>query len=89
MLASWKTATAKRAILDFLPRRHRRVPITSQAADRIAAFDNDGTLWVEQPLPPQFDFVFRKWAEEIGGPVAGAAAGQGDHRGGPGVLRRA
>jgi phosphoglycolate phosphatase-like HAD superfamily hydrolase len=22
-------------------------------------------LWVEQPLPPQFDFVFRKWAEEI------------------------
>jgi phosphoglycolate phosphatase-like HAD superfamily hydrolase len=34
-------------------------------ADRIATFDNDGTLWVEQPLPPQFDFVFRKWGEEI------------------------
>ncbi len=34
-------------------------------ADRIATFDNDGTLWVEQPLPPQFDFVFRKWAQEI------------------------
>ncbi len=34
-------------------------------ADRIAAFDNDGTLWVEQPLPPQFDFVFRTWAGEI------------------------
>jgi phosphoglycolate phosphatase-like HAD superfamily hydrolase len=34
-------------------------------ADRIASFDNDGTLWVEQPLPPQFDFVFRKWGEEI------------------------
>jgi phosphoglycolate phosphatase-like HAD superfamily hydrolase len=31
----------------------------------VAAFDNDGTLWVEQPLPPQFDFVFRKWAEEV------------------------
>ena len=33
-------------------------------ADRIAAFDNDGTLWVEQPLP-QFDFVFGKWAQEV------------------------
>lgn len=28
-----------------------------EPADRIATFDNDGTLWVEQPLPPQFDFV--------------------------------
>jgi phosphoserine phosphatase len=36
-----------------------------EVADRIATFDNDGTLWVEQPLPPQFDFVFRRWAEEI------------------------
>jgi phosphoglycolate phosphatase-like HAD superfamily hydrolase len=34
-------------------------------SDRIATFDNDGTLWVEQPLPPQFDFVFGKWAEEV------------------------
>jgi phosphoserine phosphatase len=34
-------------------------------ADRIASFDNDGTLWVEVPLPPQFDFVFRTWAEEV------------------------
>ena len=34
-------------------------------ADRIAAFDKDGTLWVEQPLPQQFDFVFREWAREI------------------------
>ena len=28
-------------------------------------FDNDGTLWVEQPAPPQFDVVFRRWAEEL------------------------
>jgi hypothetical protein len=33
--------------------------------DRIATFDNDGTFWVEQPLPPQFDFAFGKWGEEI------------------------
>ena len=34
-------------------------------AARIAAFDNDGTLRMEQPLPPQFDFVFGTWALEV------------------------
>jgi hypothetical protein len=29
-------------------------------ADRIAVFDNDGTLWTEQPLPVQADFVFAR-----------------------------
>ena len=58
-------------------------------AERIATFDNDGTLWVEQPLPPQFDFVFGKWAEEIKADpsLAAQAALQGDHRKGPGLLR--
>ena len=28
-------------------------------------FDNDGTLWVEQPLLPQFDFVFGHCAAEV------------------------
>lgn len=32
-------------------------------ADRIATFDNDGTLWVEQPAPPQFDFLIRVWSQ--------------------------
>jgi phosphoglycolate phosphatase-like HAD superfamily hydrolase len=65
-LSSWKDGPAKRAILDFVT-----VTISSggaefvPAADRIASFDNDGTLWVEQPLPPQFDFVFRRWGEEV------------------------
>jgi len=65
-LASWRDGTAKQAILDFIE------AVTTQGgtdfvapADRIATFDNDGTLWVEQPLPPQFDFVFGTWAKEI------------------------
>ncbi|MCH4551441.1 HAD family hydrolase [Aestuariibaculum lutulentum] len=43
--------------------------------DRIACFDNDGTLWVEQPLPSQIFFVFERikslakdhpeWANEM------------------------
>jgi phosphoserine phosphatase len=65
-LQSWRDGQAKRAILDFVTATTTEggagfVP----AADRIASFDNDGTLWVEQPLPPQFDFVFRRWAEEV------------------------
>jgi phosphoserine phosphatase len=65
-LRSWKDGPAKQAILDFVTATTSSggaqfVP----AADRIASFDNDGTLWVEQPLPPQFDFVFRRWADEV------------------------
>jgi len=31
--------------------------------ERIAAFDADGTLWCEQPLPVQADFIMRLLAE--------------------------
>jgi len=66
VLASWRDGKARDAILDFV----NRVTTPGDAdfvapAARIAAFDNDGTLWVEQPLPPQFDFVFGRWALEI------------------------
>jgi hypothetical protein len=33
-------------------------------ADRIAVFDNDGTLWCEKPVPIQVDFVFRRIAKQ-------------------------
>jgi phosphoglycolate phosphatase-like HAD superfamily hydrolase len=65
-LGSWKDGPAKRAILDFVTATTTEGGAGFVAAsDRIASFDNDGTLWVEQPLPPQFDFVFRRWAEEV------------------------
>ena len=65
VLASWVDGTAKRAILDFVERVTTPGPGFVEPADRVAAFDNDGTLWVEQPLPPQFDFVFRTWQQEV------------------------
>src|SRR5271155_334398 len=65
VLASWNDGKAKEAILDFVKRATTDGPDFVPVADRIATFDNDGTLWVEQPLPPQFDLVFRKWGEEI------------------------
>ena len=49
-LPSWNDGPVKRAILDFVPR-----VTTAGGADfvpvpeRIATFDNDGTLWTEQP----------------------------------------
>ncbi|MFE9482872.1 HAD family hydrolase [Streptomyces spororaveus] len=65
VLASWKDGSAKQAIVDFVTAATTPGPAFVEVADRIATFDNDGTLWVEQPLPPQFDFVFRTWEEEV------------------------
>jgi len=65
VLASWNDGPVKQAILDFVDAATTPGAAFVEPADRIATFDNDGTLWVEQPMPPQFDFVFRKWEQEI------------------------
>ena len=33
-------------------------------AERIATFDNDGTLWCEKPIPIQLDFTMHRMAEQ-------------------------
>ena len=63
-LVSWKNGKAKQAILDFIDTITTTGLSFVEPADRIATFDNDGTLWVERPMPPQFDFLFRTWAKE-------------------------
>jgi hypothetical protein len=87
-LTSWRHGPAKQAVVDLVTAATQDGPRFIPAADRIASFDNDGTLWVEQPMPPQFDFVFRKWAAEVKADpsLAASAAVQGDHREGRGVL---
>ena len=57
-LPSWNDGTAKRAILDFVARTTTTgggefVPVP----ERIATFDNDGTLWCEQPYYFQLAFA--------------------------------
>ena len=57
-LPSWNESASKRAILDFIARTTAEgggdfVPVT----ERIAVFDNDGTLWTEQPIYFQFAFA--------------------------------
>ena len=57
-LPSWRDGAAKRAIIDFVARvTTAGHPDFVRPVDRIAVFDNDGTLWVEQPLPVQARFV--------------------------------
>lgn len=58
-LPSWNTGTSKNAIIDFVTKTTKTgstdfIPI----ADRIACFDNDGTLWSEQPMYFQLAFAF-------------------------------
>jgi phosphoserine phosphatase len=65
MLASWRDTPTKAAIVDFMRRATTEGPGFVPVADRIAAFDNDGTLWVERPAPPQFDFLLRTWSKAV------------------------
>jgi hypothetical protein len=58
-LPSWNDGKAKQSILDFVAAVTREgssdfVP----APQRVATFDNDGTLWVEQPMYTQLAFAF-------------------------------
>ena len=59
MLRSWNDGPAKRAIVEFVGRVTREGgPDFVAPAERIATFDNDGTLWAEKPLPFQVVFAF-------------------------------
>jgi phosphoserine phosphatase len=62
-LSSWHDGVAKDAVVSFV---HQvcgdgdtpAVPV----AERVAVFDNDGTLWCEKPMPIQLDFILRRLA---------------------------
>jgi phosphoglycolate phosphatase-like HAD superfamily hydrolase len=57
-LPSWQEGAAKRSITDFVTRVTREGgPDFVSSPERIAAFDNDGTLWSEQPMYIQMAFA--------------------------------
>jgi haloacid dehalogenase-like hydrolase len=57
-LPSWNDGPARRAIVDFVDRVTKAGgPDFVAPAERIATFDNDGTLWVEQPMYVQMAFA--------------------------------
>lgn len=57
-LPSWNDGRAKKSILDFVSAVTREgTPDFVSAPERIATFDNDGTLWCEQPMYVQLAFA--------------------------------
>jgi phosphoserine phosphatase len=58
-LPSWQEGPAKRAIVQFVTRvTSRGSPEFVPESERLAMFDNDGTLWAEQPVYIQMAFMF-------------------------------
>ena len=57
VLPSWQEGKAKQAIIDFVQRvTDDKSDCYVALEDRIATFDNDGTLWVEKPVLTQLEF---------------------------------
>jgi hypothetical protein len=57
-LPSWNDTASKKAIITFVERTTTEgSPNFVPAVDRIATFDNDGTLWPEQPMYVQLAFA--------------------------------
>jgi phosphoserine phosphatase len=64
MLDTWRDSPARQAIVAFVER------VTEEGgadfvppAERIAVFDNDGTLWCEKPMPIELGFLLERFAE--------------------------
>src|SRR5262245_49599450 len=57
-LPSWNDTATKKAIIDFVEKTTKEgSPDFVKLEERIATFDNDGTLWVEQPNYTQVTFA--------------------------------
>ena len=67
LLVSWHDTATRTAIIDFVA-----AVCGEESADfvipaeRVAVFDNDGTLWSEKPIPIQLDFTLFRLAELAG-----------------------
>ena len=74
-LASWNDTATRAAILDFVDQAVSTGP--GRPEERIAVFDNDGTLWTEKPMPVELVFILQRWADGRGRPGARASASHG------------
>ncbi|MCI2957275.1 haloacid dehalogenase-like hydrolase [Agromyces atrinae] len=60
-LDSWRPGAARSAIESFVA-AVTTGPNAVPVDERIAVFDNDGTLWTEKPMPTQLHFIVEQWA---------------------------
>ena len=69
-LPSWRETPAKHAIMEFVAAvTDPDAPDFVPERDRVAVFDNDGTLWTEQPVYAQLVFAIDR-AAELGHPTS-------------------
>jgi phosphoserine phosphatase len=59
-LQGWRDGPTRQAIVEFVGRVCGDGPDAVAVEERIAVFDNDGTLWCEKPMPIQLDFILRR-----------------------------
>ena len=59
-LPSWADTPTRAAIVDFVE-RVTTGPEAVPEAERVAVFDNDGTLWTEKPMPTQLHYIVEQW----------------------------
>ena len=65
-LTHWNDSAGTRALLDAIVRQtDPEHPEFVSPEARVAAIDNDGTLWCEKPMYVQIDFVLRRWKEML------------------------
>jgi phosphoserine phosphatase len=63
LLRSWNDTPTRQAIVEFVSQvtdedgEHYVPP-----AERVAVFDNDGTLWCEKPMPVELGFILERFA---------------------------
>ena len=57
-LQSWNDTATRQAIADFVETAARDLP----PEERVAVFDNDGTLWCEKPMPIELGFILGRFA---------------------------
>jgi phosphoserine phosphatase len=57
-LPSWRDTGPRQAIIGFVRKVTTRGPGYVAPPERIAVFDNDGTLWPENPIPFQAAYAF-------------------------------
>ena len=63
-LASWNDTATRAAIVDFVERvTDEGGPDYVPPSERIAVFDNDGTLWCEKPMPIELGFILMRLTE--------------------------
>ena len=63
-LASWNDTPTRQAIVQVVERvTDESSPDYLPPEERVTAFDNDGTLWCEKPMPIELGFILARFAE--------------------------